>query len=78
MSSLSALRPVFRPSVARVGVVGSFAVFLVILGFLVPFWILLGISSVFVIVVGAVRSVRRAARTVDQILAEELSGRSTE
>jgi hypothetical protein len=78
VSSLSALYPAFRPNLARLGVVGIFAVVLVGLGFLVPFWIVLGISSGFVIAVGVVRSFRRAARTVDQILAEELTGRSSE
>jgi hypothetical protein len=72
MSSLSVLRPVFRPSLARSAVVGTFAVVLVGLGFVVPFWIVLVISSAFVLLAAVVRSFQRAARTVDQILAEEL------
>jgi hypothetical protein len=72
MSSLFVLNPVFRPSPARVAVVGIFAVVLVGLGFLVPFWIVLAISAVFVAVVGVVRAVRRAAGTVERILTEEL------
>jgi hypothetical protein len=73
MSSLFLLSPAFRPNLTRLAVVGIFAVALVGLGFLVPFWIVLGISSVFVVIMAVVRSFRRAARTVEQILTEELS-----
>jgi hypothetical protein len=72
MSSLSVLSPAFRPNLARLAVVGIFALVLVGLGFLVPFWIVLVISSVFALLAAAVRALRRAARQVDTILAEEL------
>lgn len=78
MSSLSAFYPSFRLNLARLGIVGTFAVFLVGLGFLVPFWIVVGISAGLVAVTGLVRSFRRAARTVDDILTEELGPRSSE
>jgi hypothetical protein len=72
MSSLSALTVVVRPNVARVAVVGTFAVLLVGLGFLVPFWIVLGVSSAVILITGLIRKVKLAARAVDTILAEEL------
>jgi hypothetical protein len=73
MSSLSALNPVFRLNLARLAAIAGFATILVLLGFLVPFWIVLSIGSAFVLITAAVRALRRAARTVEQILAEELS-----
>ena len=72
MSSLSALNPLFRPNLARLGAIAGVAISLVLLGFLVPFWIVLTIGSAFVLITTAVRALHRAARTVDQILAEEL------
>jgi hypothetical protein len=70
MSSLSALSPVFRPNPARLAAVAMLAIVLVLLGFLVPFWIVLGIASGFVLVTAAVRALQRASRQIDQILAE--------
>jgi len=75
MSSLPALHLALRPHLARALVVGIFAASLVLLCFLVPFWMVLAGGSIFVLVVNAVRALRRAAGTVDQILREELSGR---
>jgi hypothetical protein len=72
MSSLFVLNPGFRSSLVRVAVVGIFAVVLVGLGFLVPFWIVLAISAVVVAVVSVMRAVRRAAGIVERILTEEL------
>lgn len=75
MSSLSTLNPGFRPSAIRVAVIMGFAVFLVALGFVVPFWIVLLVAAgltVIAMTIRAVRAVRAASRKVDQILAEEL------
>jgi multisubunit Na+/H+ antiporter MnhE subunit len=73
MSSLSALNPHFRLNLARLSAIGGFAVILVLLGFLVPFWIVLTISSALVLITAMVRALRRASSTVERILAEELS-----
>ncbi|GAB3868939.1 hypothetical protein ACFQ1S_26145 [Kibdelosporangium lantanae] len=75
MSSSPALHPAVRIHLARVLVVGIFAALLVLLCFLVPFWMVLTGSSVFVLVVSTVQALRRASRTVDTILREELSER---
>jgi hypothetical protein len=75
MSSFPALHPTLRPHLARVCVVGTFAALLVLLCFLVPFWMVLAGSSVFVLVVSAVQALRRANQTVEKILREELRGR---
>ncbi|ONI78941.1 hypothetical protein ALI144C_29800 [Actinosynnema sp. ALI-1.44] len=72
MSSLSTLSPAIRPHAVRTVIVGVFVCLLVLLGFLVPFWIVLVVGLVLVGVVRAVRALRAAARKVDQILAEEL------
>lgn len=75
MSSSPALRPSLQPYLARACVVGTFAALLVLLCFLVPFWMVLAGGSAFVLAVSTVRALRRAARTVDQILREELTSR---
>lgn len=72
MSSLSALNPTFRPNVARLAVLGLLATILVLLGFLIPFWMVLSIAAGVAAVITAVRAIRRASRTIDQILNEEL------
>lgn len=73
MASLSVLSGAFRPHVARIAVVGTFAVLLVMLGFLVPLWTVAVVGAGCATGVAAVRKVRTAARTIDQILADELS-----
>jgi hypothetical protein len=75
MSSFPALHPLLRLHPIRVCVVGTFAALLAGLCFLVPFWMVLAGGSVFALVAGVVRALRRAARTVDQILREELTSR---
>ena len=72
MSSFSTLSPSFGPNGARLGVVAGFAGVLVVLGFLVPFWIVLIVAVVLVAVARAVRAVRAASMKIDQILEEEL------
>jgi hypothetical protein len=76
MSSLSVLSVAVRPSVARVGVVGIFAVLLVGVGFLVPFWMVAAAGGGCVAGAAAVRKVRHAAHTIDRILGEELGPRA--
>ncbi|SMC98921.1 hypothetical protein [Kibdelosporangium aridum] len=77
MSSLSTLDPRLRLHAARLATVSAFVGFLVFLGFLVPFWIVLIVAGAMVVIARVVRAFRAAARKVDQILAEELppSGR---
>ena len=72
MSSLSTLHPASHPHAARLGLVTGFAVLLVFLGFLVPFWIVLIVASATVAIARAVHAIRTASARVDQILAEEL------
>ncbi len=72
MSSVSALNLSVRPSLARVGVVGVFAVLLVGLGFLVPFWVVLTTGTGSAAGLAVARKWRQASSTVDRILAEEL------
>jgi hypothetical protein len=69
MSSLSALTPVLRPRLVAIAVL---VIPLVLLGFVVPFWIVLGVASLFVLVIAAVRALRQAAQLIDQIIEEEL------
>nr|WP_157527801.1 hypothetical protein [Kibdelosporangium sp. MJ126-NF4] len=73
MSSLSTLTPGFWPHAVRALTVAVSASLLVLLGFVVPFWIVLVVGFVLVAVVRAVRALRAAERKVDQILAEELA-----
>jgi multisubunit Na+/H+ antiporter MnhE subunit len=72
MSSLPTLHPAFRPHAARLGLVTAFAVLLVFLGFLVPFWIVLIVATAVVVIARSVHAVRTASAKVDRILAEEL------
>jgi hypothetical protein len=76
MASLSVLSFAFRPHLVRFAVVGTFAVLLVVFGFLIPFWMVAVIGGGGVAGAAAVRKVRHAARTIDQILGEELSPRA--
>ncbi|MBP2321496.1 hypothetical protein JOF56_001881 [Kibdelosporangium banguiense] len=77
MSSLSTFVPLFRPNAARLATVAGFVAFLLGLGFLVPFWIVLIVAAGFVVIGQVVRAVRAASRKVDQIMAEELSSENT-
>ncbi|RSM75548.1 hypothetical protein DMH04_38145 [Kibdelosporangium aridum] len=77
MSSLSTFDPRLRLHAARLATVCLFVAFLVFLGFLIPFWIVLIVAAGMVVVARVVRAFRVAASKVEQILAEELppSGR---
>jgi hypothetical protein len=72
MSSLGTLDHSFRPNAARLLAVAGFAALLAVLGFLVPFWIVLLVAAGMIVVGQAVRAVRAASRKIDQIMAEEL------
>jgi hypothetical protein len=73
MSSLGMLNPSFRPNAARLLTVAGFAALLAVLGFFVPFWIVLIVAAGLVITGQVMRALRVASRKIDQILAEELS-----
>jgi hypothetical protein len=72
MSSLGMLNPSFRPNVARLVTVAGFAALLAVLGFFVPFWIVLVVAAVMAVIGRLVRALRAASRKIDQIMAEEL------
>jgi hypothetical protein len=72
MSSLGTLNPSFRLTAARLSTIGGFAALLAVLGFFVPFWIVLIVAAGMVVAGKVVRAIRSASRTVDRILAEEL------
>ncbi|ALG05768.1 hypothetical protein [Kibdelosporangium phytohabitans] len=72
MSSLSTHSPSFRPHAVRTVTVGFFVCLLILLGFLVPFWIVLVVGFGLVCAGRGVSALRAASRKVDQILAEEL------
>ncbi|MET0236073.1 MAG: hypothetical protein ABW224_15620 [Kibdelosporangium sp.] len=73
MSSLSSLNPGFRLNAVRLASVAGFATLLVMLGFLVPFWIVLIVALGLAGIARMVRGVRAASRRIDLIMAEELS-----
>jgi hypothetical protein len=72
MSNLGTLSPSFRPNAARLVTVGGFAALLAVIGFFVPFWIVLIVAAGMVIAGSVVRAIRAASRTIDRIMAEEL------
>jgi hypothetical protein len=72
MSNLGTLSPSFRPNAARLVTVSGFAALLAVIGFFVPFWIVLIVAAGMVIAGSVVRAIRAASRTIDRIMAEEL------
>ena len=72
MSSLGTLNPSFRLTAARLLTVAGFASLLAVLGFLVPFWIVLLVAAGLIVAGHVVRAIRSASRKIDQIMAEEL------
>jgi hypothetical protein len=72
MSSLGTLNPSFRPNAARLVTITGFVALLAVLGFFVPFWIVLMVTAGIVVGVQVARAVRAASRKIDQIMAEEL------
>ncbi|MFC5111578.1 hypothetical protein [Kibdelosporangium philippinense] len=72
MSSLSTVGPGLWPHVVRAATVSVFVTFLVVLGFLVPFWIVLVVAAGLVVAARVVLAFRAAARKVELIIAEEL------
>jgi hypothetical protein len=72
MSSLGTLSPSFRPNAARLLTISGFVALLAVLGFFVPFWIVLMVAAGIVVSGQLVRAVRAASRKIDEIMAEEL------
>lgn len=72
MSSLGTLNPSFQPNAARLLTVAGFVALLAVLGFLVPFWIVLVVAAALVAIGRLGRALRAASRTIDHIIAEEL------
>jgi hypothetical protein len=69
---MSSLELSFRPNAARLITVAEFAALLAVLGFFIPFWIVLTVVAGMVVVGRVVRAIRAASRTIDRIMAEEL------